>query len=70
MVSGKEWSMLTKRQVAAAYAQSLRAIADHVEDNPEAYFGETCAALDARRRAGEVFLAIASNGITRVLKDK
>lgn len=36
----------------------------------ESSFGETCAALDARRRAGEVFLAIASNGITRVLKDK
>ncbi len=36
----------------------------------ESSFGETCAALDARRRVGEVFLAIASSGITRVLKDK
>lgn len=31
--------MLTKRQVATAYAQSLRLLAEHIEDNPEAYFG-------------------------------
>lgn len=31
--------MLTKRQIATAYVQSLRLVAEHIEDNPEVYFG-------------------------------
>ncbi len=33
-------------------------------------FDETCNALDARRRRGEVFLVVSENGVVRVLKDK
>lgn len=33
-------------------------------------FGETCAALEKRRRHGEVFLTVSGSGVIRVLKDK
>lgn len=33
-------------------------------------FGETCAALEKRRRHGEVFLAASDSGVIHVLKDK
>ena len=33
-------------------------------------FNETCAALEKRRRPGEVFLVVSSNGVVRVLNDK
>lgn len=33
-------------------------------------FGETCAALEKRRRHGEVFLVVSGSGVIHVLKDK
>lgn len=33
-------------------------------------FNETCAALEKRRRPGEVFLVVSSSGVVRVLNDK
>ena len=33
-------------------------------------FGETCAALEKRRRHGEVFLVVSDSGVIHVLKDK
>ena len=33
-------------------------------------FDETCAALEKRRRPGEVFLAVSNRGVVRVLSDK
>ena len=33
-------------------------------------FGETCAALEKRRRHGEVFLVVSGSGVVHVLKDK
>ncbi len=33
-------------------------------------FNETCAALEKRRRPGEVFLAVSNRGVVRVLSDK
>lgn len=33
-------------------------------------FGETCAALEKRRRYGEVFLVVSGSGVIHVLKDK
>ena len=33
-------------------------------------FDEVCAALNAKRKAGEVFLVVAADGIIRTLKDK
>ncbi len=56
--------MLAKRQVAAAYVQSLRAIADHVEDNPEAYFGTEDAANRYEGFDFKVNLRLGEMGIT------
>lgn len=39
------------------------------EDNRDG-FGETCAALEKRRRHGEVFLVVSGSGVIHVLKDK
>lgn len=33
-------------------------------------FGKTCAALEKRRRHGEVFLVVSDSGVIHVLKDK
>lgn len=33
-------------------------------------FDETCVALEKRRRPGEVFVVVSSNGVVNVLEDK
>lgn len=70
--SGSSVSNQVKRARVKWYKLKMRSpmMCVFTNEGNESSFGETCAALDARRRAGEVFLAIASNGITRILKDK